>query len=135
MLEVKVTKTRVEFNGSCLKQDKTMYTHGKIVNIYIVYETVGGYSDVNYPTLQNALFGAVKLTKNADIDKYGYSGYGIGFDGKAYFPHSSGGDGKNVISFGVDMISSTKSINSKQKILKSWQLIMSRKHFKKLVSR
>ena len=122
MLEVKVTKTRVEFNGSCLKQDKTMYTHGKIVNIYIVYETVGGYSDVNYPTLQNALFGAVKLTKNADIDKYGYSGYGIGFDGKAYFPHSSGGDGKNVISFGVDMISSTKSINSKQKILKSWQL-------------
>ena len=135
MLEVKVTKTRVEFNGSCLKQDETMYTHGKIVNIYIVYETVGGYSDVNYPTLQNALFGAVKLTKNADIDKYGYSGYGIGFDGKAYFPHSSGGDGKNVISFGVDMISSTKSINSKQKILKSWQLIMSRKHFKKLVSR
>ena len=122
MLEVKVTKTRVEFNGSCLKQDKTMYNHGKIVNIYIVYETVGGYSDVNYPTLQNALFGAVKLTKNADIDKYGYSGYGIGFDGKAYFPHSSGGDGKNVISFGVDMISSTKSINSKQKILKSWQL-------------
>ena len=122
MLEVKVTKTRVEFNGSCLKQDKTMYTHGKIVNIYIVYETVDGYSDVNYPTLQNALFGAVKLTKNADIDKYGYSGYGIGFDGKAYFPHSSGGDGKNVISFGVDMISSTKFINSKQKILKSWQL-------------
>ena len=122
MLEVKVTKTRVEFNGSCLKQDKTMYTHGKIVNIYIVYETVGGYSDVNYPTLQNALFGAVKLTKNADIDKYGYSGYGIGFDGKAYFPHSSGGDGKNVIIFGVDMISSTKFINSKQKILKSWQL-------------
>ena len=122
MLEVKVTKTRVEFNGSCLKQDKTMYNHGKIVNIYIVYETVGGYSDVNYPTLQNALFGAVKLTKNADIDKYGYSGYGIGFDGKAYFPHSSGGDGKNVISFGVDMISSTKFINSKQKILKSWQL-------------
>ena len=122
MLEVKVTKTRVEFNGSCLKQDKTMYTHGKIVNIYIVYETVGGYSDVNYPTLQNALFGAVKLTKNADIDKYGYSGYGIGFDGKAYFPHSSGGDGKNVIIFGVDMISSKKFINSKQKILKSWQL-------------
>ena len=85
MLEVKVTKTRVEFNGSCLKQDKTMYNHGKIVNIYIVYETVGGYSDVNYPTLQNALFGAVKLTKNADIDKYGYSGYGIGFDEKHIF--------------------------------------------------
>ena len=31
-------KIRVTFDGSCLKQDKTTYTHGKIVNIYIVYE-------------------------------------------------------------------------------------------------
>ena len=29
-------KTRVEFNGICLKQNKIMYTHGTIVNIYIV---------------------------------------------------------------------------------------------------
>ena len=34
------TKTKVEFNGSCLKQDKVTYNHGKIVNIYIVYEFV-----------------------------------------------------------------------------------------------
>ena len=34
----------------------------------------------NDPTLKNCLFGAVTLTKNADIDKYRYSGYGIGFD-------------------------------------------------------
>ena len=27
------TKTRVEFNGSCLKQDKITYAHGKIVNL------------------------------------------------------------------------------------------------------
>ena len=32
------SKTRVEFNGSCLKQDKITHNHGKIVNIYIVYE-------------------------------------------------------------------------------------------------
>ena len=31
-------KIRVKRNGSCLKQDKIMYTHGKIVNIYIAYE-------------------------------------------------------------------------------------------------
>ena len=31
-------KTRKEFSGSCLKQDKITYIHGKIVNIYIVYE-------------------------------------------------------------------------------------------------
>ena len=32
------TKIRVRFSGSCLKQDKITYTHGKMVNIYIVYE-------------------------------------------------------------------------------------------------
>ena len=29
----------------------------------------------DYPTLENCLFGSVKLTKNPDIDKYKYSGY------------------------------------------------------------
>ena len=32
------TKTRLEFNGSCLKQDSVTFNHGKVVNIYIVYE-------------------------------------------------------------------------------------------------
>ena len=34
------TQTRVKFTRSCLKQSKISYTHGKIVNIYIVYELV-----------------------------------------------------------------------------------------------
>ena len=63
-------KIRVKFTGSCLKQsNKLTYTYEKIVNIYIVYE-LGAYSShVNDPTLKNCLFGAVTLTKNADIDK------------------------------------------------------------------
>ena len=36
----------------------------------------------NDPTLKSCLFAAVNLTKNVDIDKHGYSGYGIGFDRK-----------------------------------------------------
>ena len=32
------TKTRVEFKGSCLKQDKITYDHVKIAFTYIVYE-------------------------------------------------------------------------------------------------
>ena len=32
------TKRRLEFNGSCLKQDSVRFSHGKLVNIYIVYE-------------------------------------------------------------------------------------------------
>ena len=79
------TKTRVEFNGSCLEQDRITYTHGKIVNIYVVYELNGYNSDDNDPTVKNSLFDVVTLTKNADIDKYQYFGYGIGFDRRGVF--------------------------------------------------
>ena len=58
------------------------------------------------PTLENSLFGAVTLTKNADIDKYGYSGYGNEFDRKSSFSFPSGGFCQNVIIFGVDTSSS-----------------------------
>ena len=36
-------------------------------------------------TLDDCLFGAVKLTKNSDTDKYWYSCYGIGFDSCSVF--------------------------------------------------
>ena len=38
------TKTRIEFKRSCLKLDKITYTHGKIVTIYVVYETSRNYN-------------------------------------------------------------------------------------------
>ena len=66
-----VTKTRLKFTGSCLKQSKISYTHGKIVNIYIVYELRASSSHINDPTLKNCLFDTVTLTKNADIDYMG----------------------------------------------------------------
>ena len=34
------TKTRLEFRGSCLKQDKIVFDHRKVVNIYMVYELI-----------------------------------------------------------------------------------------------
>ena len=111
------TKIRVEFSGSRLKQDKITNTHGKAVNIYIVYEISKSINISDYPTLENCLFGAVSLTKNADIDKSGYSGYGIGFDGHGSFSFSSTGLGRNIIIFGVDMSSSTKIDKRKKDIL------------------
>ena len=42
-------------------------------------------ANVTDPTLQNYLFGAASLTKNTDIDKDGYFGYGIGFDRRGIF--------------------------------------------------
>ena len=111
------TKTRVKFNGSCLQQPKLSYTHGTIVNIYIVYELSASSSHSDDPTLENCLFGAATLTKNADIDKYGYSGYGIGFDRKSSFSFPSGGFGQNVIIFGIDMSSSADVDNKNRDIL------------------
>ena len=71
----------MKFNGSFLKQSNEFtYTHKTIVNIYIVYELGASTSNDNDPTLKNCLYGAVTLTKNADIDKCGYSCYEIGFD-------------------------------------------------------
>ena len=100
------TKTRVKLTGSCLKQPKISYTHGKEVSIYIVYKLGTSSSHNNYPTLKNCLFGAVTLTKNADIEKYGYSGYGIGFDRRSCFSFPDGGFGQNVLLFGANMSSS-----------------------------
>ena len=64
------TKTRVQFNGSCLKQDKVRFNHRKVPNIYTVYEISRIINISGYPTLESCLFGAVSLTKNANIDKY-----------------------------------------------------------------
>ena len=89
----------------------------KIVNIYIVYELGASSSNNNDPTLRNCLFGGVTLTKNADIDKYGYSGYGIVFDRRSSFSFPGGGFGQNIVIFGVDMSSSTKIDNRKKHIL------------------
>ena len=57
------------------------------------------------------------MTKNADIDKYKYSGYGIGFDKKGSFSFPGGRLGKNVTILGVDMSSSTNIDNAKKDIL------------------
>ena len=63
------------------------------------------------------MFGAVTLTQNADIEKYKYSGYGIGFDRKSSFSFPSDGFGQNVLIFGADMSSSIHIDNKKKDIL------------------
>ena len=70
----------------------------------------------NDPTLKNCLFGAVTLTKNADIDKYGYSGCGIGFDRRGSFSFLGGGYGQNILIFEVDISFSAHTDNKKRHI-------------------
>ena len=107
-------KTRVKLDGGCLKQDKITFTHEKTVNIYIAYEINLCDREYDYyPTLENSLFSAVKLVKRADIGKYKYSGYGIGFDRRGTFSVGNGVR-KNVIIFGVD-VSSFVHVDNKKK--------------------
>ena len=106
-------KIKLKFVGSLLMKDKITYNHGKIVNIYIVYRlSTSITSDI---TLENCLFGAVKITKNLKINTY--SGYGIAFDSGGSFLHPSGGYGKNVIIFGADLTISVHANNRGNNIL------------------
>ena len=63
------------------------------------------------------MFRAINLTKNSYIDKYKYSGYGIGFDARGTFSHPSGSFGQNVIIFGADMSISTHANSRTKNIL------------------
>ena len=92
------------------------YPYSKIVNIYIVYELAASSSHTSDPTVKNCLFGAVTLTKNADIEKYKYSGCAIGFDRRSSFSFLIGGFGQNVLIFGADMSSSIHVDNKKKDI-------------------
>ena len=97
-------KIWLKVNGSCLRQPKFTYTHGKAVSIYIVYELAGSSSHSDDPKLKNCLFGAVTLTKKVDADNYGYSGYGTGFDRKSSFSFPDDGFGQNVLIFEADIV-------------------------------
>ena len=109
-------KMFVKFDGSCLvKQDEFTFNK-KTVNIYIVYDLNSNLNNFD-PTLENCLFGGIKITKNSDMNKYKYSGYGIGFDSKGTFSHPTGSFSNNAIIFGAEMSSSTHSNKKANNIL------------------
>ena len=108
-----VGKARLKFRGSILRQKAIIYHHKNVVNLYVVYE-ITNFKYNNNPILTNSLFGAIKLTKNADLKKYKYSGYGIGFDSQIFYNHLSGGVTRDTIIFGVDMSSKTNTANKEK---------------------
>ena len=68
--------------------------------------------------LENSLFGTVKLTTNADLDKYDYSGYGTVVDASRSFSLSDGiGFGKKVTILGANMSSAMHIDNTKKDIM------------------
>ena len=67
--------------------------------------------------LDLCLFGSLKLTKNADPDKYKHSSYSIGFISRSEFSLLDGSVRRNVIIFGADMSSCVHTDNKKKDIL------------------
>ena len=118
-------KMYVYLKGSHFQQNNVLTTNNdhvindNVINIYIVYKLDPITSRDTTFTIQNALFGAMQITKIIDTSKYNYKGYGICFDESEEFTHvrkrgnfSDTTDGRNVIIFGVDM-SFSKHANNK----------------------
>ena len=105
------------FNGHCLINNDISIPK-KVINLYISYILNPRLRNLNtYFTLNNWLFGSVKLIKNADLDKYKYSDYGIVFNSHSEFLFTDRSLGKNVSIFGIDMSSSVHIDNKNKDIL------------------
>ena len=85
------------------QQNKADMSNNIIINIYCIYklDPILSSRDDTF-TVQNALFGAMQVIKNADTSKYKYKGYGICFDEGGSFSKGNISNGKNVLIFGVD---------------------------------
>ena len=116
----------VYLKGSHFQQNNILTSNNdhvvntNVINIYCVYklDAIASSRDKSF-TLQNALFGAMQITKNANVNsKNNYKGYGICFDERSEFGHTitEGGfthttDARNVLIFKADMSFSIHATN------------------------
>ena len=111
----------VYLRGNHFQQNKVIIPNNdNVINIYCVYEIqpISSSRDTSF-TIQNALFGAMQITKDAtDNSKNNYKGYAICFDERSQFGHTitEGGfthttNGRNVLIFGADMSFSVHATN------------------------
>ena len=86
----------VYLQGNHFQQDNVLTSSNdhviskNVVNIYIVYklDPLASTRDKSF-TIQNALFGAMQINKNAtDNSKNNYKGYGICLDERSEFGHT-----------------------------------------------
>ena len=115
----------VYLQGSHFQQNKALTSNNNdvinngVINNYVVYklDPISSTRNTDY-TIQNALFGAMKVTKNTDSSKNNYTGNGLCFDEGGEFGHTvkqgnfnRTANAKNVIIFGVDKSSSIHATN------------------------
>ena len=89
-------RMHVYLSGNHFQQNKVIIpNNNNAINIYCVYklDPIASSRDTSF-TIQNALFGAMQITKNGtDNSKNNYKGYGICFDGRSQFGHTITEDG------------------------------------------
>ena len=114
-------RMHVHLSGNHFQQNKVIIpNNNNAINIYCVYklDPIASSTDTSF-TIQNALFGAMQITKNAtDNPKNNYKGYGICFDERSQFSHTITEDGRthttngrNVLIFGIDISFSAHATN------------------------
>ena len=111
-------RMHVYLSGNHFQQNKVIIPNNNNgINIYCVYELdpISSRRDISF-TIQNALFGAMKIAKNAtDNSKNNSKGYGICFDEFGHriteggFAHTR--DARNVLIFGADTSFSVHKTN------------------------
>ena len=118
-------RMHVYLQGNHFQQNNVIIpNNNNVINIYVVYklDPISSTRNTDY-TIQNALFGAMKIIKNTDSSKNNYTGYGLCFDEGGEFGHTvrqvnfdRTTNAKNVIIFGVDMSSSIHAANGANNI-------------------
>ena len=112
----------VYLSGNHFQQNKVIIPNNdNVINTYCVYEIqpIASSRDTSF-TIQNALFGSMKITKNAiDNSNNNYKGYGICFDERSQSGHTITEDGRahtitgrKVLIFGADMSFSAHATNT-----------------------
>ena len=85
----------VYLQGSHFQQNNVLTSNNdhvinnNVINIYIVckLDPIASSRDTTF-TIQNALFGAMQITKNTDTSKYDYKGYCRCSDERSEFGHT-----------------------------------------------
>ena len=113
-------RMHVYLSGNHFQQNiANIPNYNNVINNYIVnkLDPIASSRDTTF-TIQNALFGAMQIAKNADTSNYDHKGYGICFDERSEFGHTitEGGfapttEARNVLIFGADMSFSVHKTN------------------------
>ena len=72
-------RMHVYLHGNHFQQNKVVIPNNyNVINMYVVYklDPISSTRNTDY-TIQNALFGAMKIAKNTDSSKNNYTGYDI----------------------------------------------------------